>query len=57
VKDDSVETIRRWFDALHRGDPAPEMCDPEIEIPAMPRPGARGGRPGSTELRTTSAAP
>ncbi len=32
MKDDNVETIRRWFDALRRGDPAPEMCDPEIEI-------------------------
>jgi ketosteroid isomerase-like protein len=32
VKDDNVETIRRWFDALRRGDPAPEMCDPEVEI-------------------------
>ncbi len=27
-----VEVVRRWFTALERGDPAPEMCDPEIEI-------------------------
>jgi ketosteroid isomerase-like protein len=32
VSADNVETIRGWFDALRRGDPAPEMCDPEIEI-------------------------
>jgi ketosteroid isomerase-like protein len=32
VKDENVDTIRRWFSALAEGDPAPEMCDPEIEI-------------------------
>jgi ketosteroid isomerase-like protein len=32
VSQDNVETIRAWFDALQRGDPAPGMCDPEIEI-------------------------
>jgi hypothetical protein len=32
VNDENVETIRRWFAALQQGDPAPEMCDPEIEI-------------------------
>ena len=24
--------VRRWFAALNQGDPAPEMCDPGIEI-------------------------
>lgn len=24
--------MRRWFERLAAGDPAPEMCDPEIEI-------------------------
>ena len=28
----AVEVVRRWFAALQRGDPAPELCDPEIEI-------------------------
>lgn len=32
MKDENVDTIRRWFSALAEGDPAPEMCDPEIEI-------------------------
>jgi ketosteroid isomerase-like protein len=33
VSEDSAETaVRRWFDALQDGDPAPELCDPEIEI-------------------------
>ena len=27
-----VEVARRWFDALAQGDPAPDLCDPEIEI-------------------------
>jgi ketosteroid isomerase-like protein len=27
-----VEVAKRWFDALAQGDPAPELCDPEIEI-------------------------
>lgn len=27
-----VEVVRGWFAALERGDPAPEMCDPEVEI-------------------------
>jgi ketosteroid isomerase-like protein len=32
VSQDNVDTIRGWFEALQRGDPAPEMCHPEIEI-------------------------
>jgi ketosteroid isomerase-like protein len=32
VSAENVETVKRWFDALQQGDPAPEMCDPEIEI-------------------------
>jgi ketosteroid isomerase-like protein len=30
--DSSVEVVRRWFDSLARGEPAPELCHPEIEI-------------------------
>jgi ketosteroid isomerase-like protein len=29
---DTAAVVRRWFDALEQGDPAPELCDPEIEI-------------------------
>jgi ketosteroid isomerase-like protein len=29
---DAVEVVRRWFAELERGNPAPELCDPEIEI-------------------------
>ena len=32
MSEDAVEIVRRWFDALQRGDPAPELCDPEIVI-------------------------
>jgi ketosteroid isomerase-like protein len=32
VSEESVEVVRRWFRALESGDPAPAMCDPEIEI-------------------------
>jgi ketosteroid isomerase-like protein len=32
VSDANAEAIRRWFDSLERGDPAPELCDPEVEI-------------------------
>jgi ketosteroid isomerase-like protein len=32
VSDDGVAIVRRWFEALERGDPAPELCDPDIEI-------------------------
>ena len=28
----AVEVVRRWFAELARGNPAPELCDPEIEI-------------------------
>jgi ketosteroid isomerase-like protein len=28
----AVEVVRRWFGELERGNPAPELCDPEIEI-------------------------
>jgi hypothetical protein len=26
----NVELVRSWFDGLARGDPSPEMCDPEV---------------------------
>jgi ketosteroid isomerase-like protein len=32
VSEESLEVVRRWFSALEDGNPAPEMCDPEIEI-------------------------
>jgi ketosteroid isomerase-like protein len=32
VSEETVEVVRRWFEALERGDPAPELCDEEIEI-------------------------
>ena len=32
MSEESVEVVRRWFGALQEGDPAPEMCDPEVEI-------------------------
>jgi ketosteroid isomerase-like protein len=28
----TVAVVTRWFDALAQGDPAPELCHPEIEI-------------------------
>ncbi len=28
----NVEVVRRWFARLSAGDPAPELCDAEIEI-------------------------
>jgi ketosteroid isomerase-like protein len=28
----AVEVVRRWFAELERGDPAPELCDRDIEI-------------------------
>ena len=32
MSEESLEVVRRWFSALEDGNPAPEMCDPEIEI-------------------------
>jgi ketosteroid isomerase-like protein len=32
VSEENVAVVRRWFDALEEGDPAPELCDPEVEI-------------------------
>jgi hypothetical protein len=32
TSDSSVDVVRRWFAALKRGDPAPDLRDPEIEI-------------------------
>ena len=32
MKNDNVDTVRRWFAALERGDPAPDLCHPDIEI-------------------------
>jgi ketosteroid isomerase-like protein len=44
-----VDVVRRWLAALERGDPAPEMCDPEVEISnwaESPVPGPYVGRAG-----------
>jgi ketosteroid isomerase-like protein len=30
--DEAVAVVKRWFAELERGHPAPELCDPEIEI-------------------------
>jgi ketosteroid isomerase-like protein len=49
VSDDAVAVVRRWFDALQRGDPAPELCDAEIEIrnwAEFPIPGPYHGHDG-----------
>jgi ketosteroid isomerase-like protein len=32
VSEDAVAIVRRWFAALESGNPAPELCDPEVEI-------------------------
>ena len=32
MSEDAVSIVRRWVAALERGEPAPELCDPEIEI-------------------------
>jgi ketosteroid isomerase-like protein len=32
MSDESLEVVRRWFERLNAGDPAPELCDPEVEI-------------------------
>ena len=32
MSDENVEVVRRWFTAFEGGDPAPELCDPEIQI-------------------------
>jgi ketosteroid isomerase-like protein len=44
-----VDVVRAWLSALERGDPAPEMCDPEVEIvnwAESPIPGPYLGRDG-----------
>ena len=32
MSQENVEVVRRWFERLAAGDPAPEFCDPGIEI-------------------------
>jgi ketosteroid isomerase-like protein len=32
VSEENVAVVRRWFEAFERGDPAPELCDPDVEI-------------------------
>ena len=46
---ENVEIVRRWFERLAAGDPAPEFCDPEVEIrnwPGSPQPGPYHGHKG-----------
>ena len=46
---DAEAIVRRWFEALQRGDPAPALCDPEIEIrnwAEFPLPGPYHGHDG-----------
>jgi ketosteroid isomerase-like protein len=49
ARGDNVEAVGRWFSSLQHGDPAPEMCDPEIEIrnwAESPIPGPYHGHDG-----------
>jgi ketosteroid isomerase-like protein len=32
LSDDAVAIVRGWFSELERGNPAPELCHPDIEI-------------------------
>jgi ketosteroid isomerase-like protein len=32
VPSEDAELVRRWFGGLQRGDPSPELCDPDILI-------------------------
>jgi len=32
MSEENVKAVRRWFARLGAGDPAPDLCDPEIEI-------------------------
>jgi ketosteroid isomerase-like protein len=32
MSEETVDVVRRWFDRLDAGDPAPDLCSPEIEI-------------------------
>jgi hypothetical protein len=32
VSERNVEVVRRWFRSLEDGHPAPELCDPDVEI-------------------------
>ena len=46
---ENVQVVRQWFKRLAAGDPAPELCDPEIEIrnwTDMPTPGPYHGHEG-----------
>jgi len=44
-----IEVVRRWFEGLRRGDPGPDLCNPEIEIvnwAESPIPGPYHGHDG-----------
>jgi ketosteroid isomerase-like protein len=32
MSQETVDVVRRWFDRLDAGDPAPDLCSPDIEI-------------------------
>jgi ketosteroid isomerase-like protein len=46
-----VELVRRWFAGLARGDPSPELCDPEIVIRNWDESPVRGPYRGHDGLR------
>ena len=49
MSDQVVDVVRRWLSSLEQGDPAPEMCDPEVEIvnwAESPIPGPYPGHDG-----------
>jgi hypothetical protein len=55
MSQENVEVVRHWFERLAAGDPAPEFCDPGIEIrnwAEMPTPGPYYGHEGLHEWWT-----
>ena len=52
---ENIEIVRHWFERLAAGDPAPQFCDPGIEIrnwADMPTPGPYHGHEGLHEWWT-----
>jgi hypothetical protein len=55
MSQENVEVVRHWFERLAAGNPAPEFCDPGIEIrnwAHMPTPGPYHGHEGLHEWWT-----
>ncbi len=49
MSEENVEVVRRWFARLSAGDPAPDLCDPGIEVrnwPESPVPDPYHGHDG-----------